>query len=176
MNQAVKRWLPICVAVLTALLITRERLAAYRLGRTSAAVVVLARPAVVSELDDVTFAARLRPDIAATMRPTGHPSDPLLFEPHLIGWFWVPDLDGIDNQTKACANRSLTCTIELHGSGTMVYSVRTEHQLCAGWVHVHVRQLPDIDESPSDSLQRVRSDSVSAAIRTKQAHWEPCTA
>ncbi len=36
------------------------------------------RVSVVSEMDDVTFTARIRPDLAATMRPTGHPSDPLL--------------------------------------------------------------------------------------------------
>ena len=159
-----------------ALVVVDEQAGARRLSLNAPAVIVTATPSVVSEMDDVTFTARIRPDLAATMRPTGHPSDPLLFEPHLIGWTWVPDLDVIDTRTKGCSGRALTCTELLWASGTMVFSVRTAHQLCTGSVHVRVLQLPDIRESTADSLQRVRADSASAAIRTKQAHWEPCTA
>ena len=122
------------IAGVTAI-VAHEQAGARHLHRKAPAVIVTAASSVVSEMDDVTFTARIRPDLAATMRPTGHPSDPLLFDPHLIGWIWVPDLDVTDTRTKGCPTRALTCTVMLLGSGTMVFS-----------------------------------------IRTKQAHWEPCTA
>jgi hypothetical protein len=128
----------------------------------------------VQQLTAVTFTARIRPDLAATMRPAPQRGDPFLFEPHIIGWHWIPDLDGIDPWTKACPNADLTCATLIHGSGTMVFSIRTRDQLCADWVHVDAVSVPDIEEG-RDSLPRLRSDSIMMAVKTKAPTWTRCT-
>lgn len=139
-----------------------------------AAVRVSASRTKVQQLSSVTFTARIRPDVAATMHPADQRGDPFLFEPHIIGWLWVPDLDGIDPWTKACASPELTCTTLIHGSGTMVFSIRTRDQLCADWVHVDAVNVPDIDDG-RDSLPRLRSDSIMMAVKTKAPTWTRCT-
>jgi len=125
-------------------------------------------------LDSVTFVARIRPDIAAKLRRVDHPGDPTEGVPQIVGWQWVTDLGQTDPWTKACETRDLTCTITVHGSGTMVFSVRLATEVCADWVHVETRSVPDFDET--DSLPRLRADSVKAAIRTKVPSWPRCTA
>jgi hypothetical protein len=109
------------------------------------------------------------------MKRVDHPNDPVLFTPHIIGWFWFSDIDGVDVQTKACDTRELRCTTVVHGSGTMVFSIRTKDQLCADWIHIDVAQLPDVGEG-RDSSARLRADSVSMAIKTKAPSWQRCTA
>ncbi len=129
------------------------------------------RPVVI---DSVTFVARIRPDITAKLRRVDHPGDPTEGMPHIVGWQWVPDLGEVDPWTRGCETRELTCTIMVHGSGTMAFSVRLATQVCADWVHVETRSVPDLDET--DSLPRLRADSVEAAIRTKVPNWLRCTA
>jgi hypothetical protein len=125
-------------------------------------------------LASVTFVARIRPDIAAKLVRVDHPGDPTEGVPHIVGWQWVSDLGEVDPWTKACETRELTCRITVHGSGTMVFSVRLAAQVCADWVHIEMRSVPDVDET--DSLPRLRADSVEAAIRTKVPSWPRCTA
>ena len=125
-------------------------------------------------IDSVTFVARIRPDIAAKLRRVDHPGDPTEGTPHIVGWQWVSDLGQVDPWTKACETRDLACTIMVHGSGTMVFSIRLATEVCAHWVHIETRNVPDVDET--DSRQRVRADSVEAAIRTKVPSWPRCTA
>jgi hypothetical protein len=137
-------------------------------------VVVSAGTTRPHEVDSVTFVARIRPDIAARLKTVDHPGDPAEGVPHIVGWQWIADLGEIDPWTKACATRELTCTIMVHGSGTMVFSVRLATQVCADWVHVETRNVPNVDET--DSLPRLRADSVEAAIRTKVPSWPRCTA
>lgn len=125
-------------------------------------------------LDSVTFVARIRPDIAAKLHRVDHPGNPAEGVPHIVGWQWVSDLGDIDPWTKACETRELTCTIMVHGPGTMVFSVRLATEVCADWVHIDIRTFPDFDET--DSLPRLRADSAEAAIRTKVPSWPRCTA
>jgi hypothetical protein len=139
------------------------------------AVVLSASKQKVSVLANVTFTARIRPDLAATMQHSDHPGDPVLFEPHIIGWHWIPDIDLVDPWTTACDTRELSCRTSIHGSGTMVFSIRTRDQVCADWVHIDALSVPDVDEG-MDSLPRLRADSISMAITTKAPSWRPCTA
>ena len=141
---------------------------------TDPAVVVTADKKSVQWLDFVRFTARIRPDLARTMKNVDHPGDPALLEPHIIGWHWVPDIDLIDPWTTACDTRELSCAIQVHGSGTMVFSIRARNQVCADWVHIDAGSVPDIDET--DSTARVRGDSISAAVATKAPTWRRCTA
>jgi hypothetical protein len=129
------------------------------------------RPLVTAS---VTFVARIRPDIAAKLERVDHPGDPTEGVPQIVGWQWVSDLGEVDPWTKACETRELTCTITVHGSGTMVFSVRLATEVCADWVHLETRSAPDFDET--DSMPRLRADSVEAAIRTKVPSWPRCTA
>jgi hypothetical protein len=129
------------------------------------------RPLIVAS---VTFVARIRPDIAAKLRRVDYPGDPMEGVPHIVGWQWVPDLGEIDLWTKACETRELTCTITVHGSGTMVFSVRLATEVCADWVHIDTRSALDFFET--GSMPRLRADSVEAAIRTKVPSWPRCTA
>lgn len=138
------------------------------------AVVVTANTTRVHWLDSVAFVAQIRPDIAAMLQPPGHADTTTRARPHIVGWLWVPDLSGVDPWTKACTSVDLTCTIDVHGSGTMVFSIRLSNDVCAGWVHVEAQSIADIDET--DSTSRVRDDSINAAIRTKAPTWTPCTA
>ena len=138
------------------------------------AVVVSADRKRVPALDAVTFNARIRPDLAATMQSTDSPGDPTLLEPHIVGWHWIPDIDLIDPWTKACETRELSCTTMIHGSGTMVFSIRTRDQVCADWVHIDVLSVPDVDET--DALPRLRDDSISMAVTTKAPSWRRCGA
>lgn len=138
------------------------------------AVTLSASRTKVYELDSVTFTARVRPDLMRTMRAVGHPGDPLLTVPHVIGWRWIPDLDVLDPWTKACETHDLVCSASLHGSGTMVFAIRTVDQVCADWVHVDVLALPDVDET--DPTARLRADSVRRAIKTTVPTWKRCTA
>ncbi len=137
------------------------------------AVRLTAGATIVHWIDSVTFVAHIRPDVAAQLRPADHPGDPMDLAPHIIGWHWVPDLDWIDQWTQTCPGPGLTCTIMVHGGGTMVFSVRLRDQVCADWVHVEARSVPDVDET--DSIPRLRADSVDAAIRTKTPTWARCT-
>src|SRR5215467_14295377 len=86
-------------------------------------VVVSAGATRALTLDSVTFVARIRSDIAAQLKKVDSPGDPREGVPHIVGWQWVADLGEIDLWTKACETRNLTCTIMVHGSGTMVFSV-----------------------------------------------------
>jgi hypothetical protein len=127
-------------------------------------------------IDSVRFVARIRPDVAAQLRPTDHPGDPLDTTAHVVGWHWIPDIDIIDPWTKACESRGSTCVVEVHGSGTMVFSIRLPEQVCADWIHIDALSVPDIDEvSKSDARARLHADSVSVAIRTKAPYWARCT-
>ncbi len=74
----------------------------------------------------------------------------------------------------AYTSRQLSCRIMIHGSGTMVFSVRLASDVCADWIHIETRSAPDFDET--DSTPRVRADSIDAAIRTKVPSWPRCTA
>jgi hypothetical protein len=86
-------------------------------------------------------------------------------------------MDVTDLWTKACESRDLACAVEVHGSGTMVFTIRLPDQVCADWIHIDALSLPDFDElHESDSRDRLHADSVSVAIRTKAPHWERCTA
>jgi hypothetical protein len=143
----------------------------------SPAVALSASRTTVQSLDSVTFIARVRADVAAQLRPTNSPGDPTEATPHIVGWHWIPDIDIIDPWTKACDSRDYTCAVQVHGSGTMVFSIRLPEQVCAGWIHIDALNAPGIDEAnESDARARVRADSVSVAIRTKTPHWERCTA
>jgi len=137
-------------------------------------VAVAAQATLVHALDSVTFIARIRSDIAGELRRVDHPGDPAEGVPHIVGWQWFPDLGQIDPWTTACTSRELRCTIMVHGSGTMVLSVRFAGQVCADWVHVETRSVPDFVET--DSMPRLRTDSIEAAIRTKVPSWPRCTA
>jgi hypothetical protein len=137
-------------------------------------VAVSAQATRVYAIDSVTFTARIRSDIAGELRRVDHPGNPAEGVPHIVGWQWVPDLGEVDPWTTACTSRELRCTIIVHGSGTMVFSVRLAGQVCADWVHVETRSTPDFDET--DSLPRLRADSIEAAIRTKVPGWPRCTA
>ena len=137
-------------------------------------VAVSAQATLVQVIDSVTFIARIRSDVAAELRRVDHPGNPAEGVPHIVGWQWVSDLGQIDPWTTACTSRELRCTIIVHGSGTMVFSVRLADQVCADWVHVETRSVPDVDET--DSMPRLRTDSIEAAIRTKVASWPRCTA
>ena len=137
-------------------------------------VTVSAQATLVHVIDSVTFIARIRSDIAGELRRVDHPGDPSEGVPHIVGWQWVSDLGQIDPWTTACVSRELRCTIMVHGSGTMVFSVRLADQVCADWVHVEARSVPDIDET--DSTPRLRTDSIQAAVRTKVPSWPRCTA
>jgi hypothetical protein len=145
-------------------------------GAAAKAPVVVVSANVVRPLvtDSVTFVARIRSDIAGKLRRVDHPGDPTEGVPQIVGWQWIPDLGEVDPWRTACTTRELTCTIMVHGSGTMVFSVRLATQVCADWVHVETRSVPDIDET--DSTARVRADSVEATIRTKMPSWPRCTA
>jgi hypothetical protein len=138
------------------------------------AVVISADKKRVPALDLVTFKARIRPDLAATMQHTDSPGDPNLFDPHIVGWHWIPDIDLIDPWTKACETREQACTTMIHGSGTMVFSIRTRDQVCADWVHIDALSIPDVDET--NALARLRADSISMAIATKAPSWRRCSA
>lgn len=138
------------------------------------AVVLRADNVKIAELDDVTFTARVRPDLMRTMQVVAHPGDPFLTVPHVIGWRWIPDLDVYDPWTKACETRDLVCSTSLHASGTMVFAIRTIDQVCADWIHVDVLLLRNFDEP--DSTERVRLDSTSMSIKTKMPVWKRCTA
>jgi hypothetical protein len=138
------------------------------------AVVISADKRRVPTLDVVTFNARIRPDLAATMKHTDSPGDPTLFDPHIVGWHWIPDIDLIDPWTKACETRELSCRTVIHGSGTMVFSIRTRDQVCADWVHIDAISIPDVSET--EALTRLRADSISMAISTKAPMWRRCAA
>ena len=142
------------------------------------AVALSASQTSVHWLDSVTFVARIRSDIAARLRPMDHPGDATDGTPHVVGWRWIPDIDIIDPWTKACESRDSTCTVEIHGSGTMVFSIRLSDQVCADWIHIDALSLPDIGEvdDPGSGRRRLRADSVSVSIRTKAPYWERCTA
>jgi len=137
-------------------------------------VTVSAQTTRVYPTDSVTFSASIRSDIAGKLRRVDHPGDPAEAVPHIVGWQWVPDLGEVDPWTTACSSRELRCTIMVHGSGTMVFSVRLAGQVCADWVHVDTRSVPDLDET--DSMPRLRADSIEAAIRTKAPSWRRCAA
>jgi len=143
-------------------------------ARKDPAVTVSTEARRVYVLDSVAFVARVRADIARELRRVDHPGDPTEGVPHIVGWQWVPDLGEVDPWTTACTSREFRCTIMVHGSGTMVFSVRLAGQVCADWVHVETRSVPDIDET--DSIPRLRSDSTEATIRTKVPSWPRCTA
>ena len=120
---------------------------------------------------DVTFTARLRPDVAVEIaRAKGE--DPLN-GPRIIGWHWIPDLDNIDPFTKVCAAKELTCSMPVLWSGTMVFSIQIQNQLCADWVHIQVTTIPDLDEK--DSMPRIQFDSIHKAMKTKSPSWNRCT-
>jgi hypothetical protein len=164
------------IGVLALMLVGGAAAAAAARSRVNDPAVVVSMPAKkVWVTDTVTFTARIRPDLAATMRPVVYQDEMSQFTPHIIGWLWIPDLDGIDPWTKACITPALSCTMMVHGSGTMVFTIRTRDQLCADWVHVEAHMVPGIDER-NDSMPRIRADSITMAIRTKQPHWERCTA
>jgi len=137
-------------------------------------VTVSAQATRVYPTDSVTFTASIRSDIAGKLRKVDHPGDPAEAVPHIVGWQWVPDLGEVDPWTTACSSRELRCTIMVHGSGTMVFSVRLAGQVCADWVHVDTRSVPDLDVT--DSMPRLRADSIEAAIRTKAPSWRRCAA
>jgi hypothetical protein len=138
------------------------------------AVLVSASRTKVQQTELVVFTARIREDLMKTIRrpPSG---DPYELEPHIIGWHWVPDIDGIDQWTKACADAKLSCSITVHGSGTMVFSIRAGGQVCADWVHIDAVPPPDVEEG-RDSLPRIKADSANMAITTKTPTWQRCTA
>lgn len=138
----------------------------------AAAVIVSASTDTIRGVDSVTFVARIRPDIAAEL--SNAPSDTLV--PHIVGWVWIPDLDGIDPWTRGCASTALSCATEVHGSGTMVFSIRLLNEICAGWAHVESLSVPDIDLESDDPRRRLRDDSISMAMKTKSASWQPCGA
>lgn len=137
------------------------------------AVVVTGSATTIRGLDSVRFVAQVRPDIAAKMQDPGV-ADTLV--PHVVGWIWIQDLDIIDPWTKACRAADTVCTTLVHGSGTMVFSLRLRDQICAGWAHVEVLSIPDIDLERDNPTARSRDDSISLAMTTKTASWRPCTA
>jgi hypothetical protein len=143
----------------------------------SPAVVLVSSPKTVSVIDSVSFVAHVRPDIAAQFRPSDHLGDGGLHSA-VIGWHWYPDLDIVDPWTKACDGRDSTCTIMVHGAGTMTFTVKLGNVVCADWVHLEPRSLPDIDEVDDSTLapRRLREDSIRATIKTKSPYWQRCTA
>jgi hypothetical protein len=142
-------------------------------GDPAKPVAVTAERTTIEVLDSVTFTATIRPDIAVLLNRSPSSADPDAVSPHVVGWLWVPDLGGVDPWTKACDAPALTCRSELHGSGTMVFSIRLIDEVCADWVHVEAEAPPDIDER--DSSARKRRDSVNKFMRTKSPTWERCS-
>ncbi|HXT17300.1 MAG TPA: hypothetical protein VN706_16800 [Gemmatimonadaceae bacterium] len=140
---------------------------------TEKPVTLSATPLTIHGVDSVTFVATLRPDIARLVAASTADPDTGAIHPHIVGWFWVPDLVGMDPWTKGCVSVALTCRTELHGDGTMVFSVRVMDQICADWVHIEEESIPDVDER--DSSVRKRRDSVNKLIRTKSPMWERCS-
>lgn len=136
-------------------------------------IVVSASKTEVRGPDSVTFTAAIGPDLSRALNRGDTLRDSNAMRPHAVGWFWVPDLDAIDPWTRACGSRELSCRIMLHGSGTMVFSVRLQGEVCAGWVHVEMLSLPDVDQD--EPRKRAYADSVSRAIKTKSATWERCS-
>lgn len=135
-------------------------------------VVISASQSTFLVADEVTFTARIRPDLAAEIRRYKDDQDYPL-GPRIIGWNWIPDLDSTDRITKACAAPTLTCTMMVGWSGTIVFSIQVHNQLCAAWLHVAATVLPVIDER--DSTPRVRFDSIHKAMNTKSPTWRRCT-
>jgi hypothetical protein len=136
-------------------------------------VTVTAERTTIVGIDSVTFTATIRPDIAVLLNRSPLSADRDAVSPHVVGWLWVPDLGGVDPWTKACATAALSCRAELHGSGTMVFSIRLIDDVCADWVHVEMEAAPDIDER--DVLARKRRDSLNKSMRTKSPTWERCS-
>jgi hypothetical protein len=136
-------------------------------------VTVTAERTTIVGIDSVTFTATIRPDLAILLNGSQSSADPDAVSPHVVGWLWVPDLVGADPWTKACAAPALTCRAELHGSGTMVFSVRLVDEVCADWVHIDAEPAPDIDER--DASARKRRDSVEKSLRTTSPTWERCS-
>jgi hypothetical protein len=136
-------------------------------------VAVSADSTLIHDADSVTFTARIRPDIARRMSPSGARDSADVFS-HIVGWFWIPDLYAQDAGTRACASQVLVCRTAIYGAGTMVFSVRVGDEICADWVHIETLSYPDI--TGDDARARKHQDSVNAAMRTKTPTWQRCTA
>ena len=137
------------------------------------AVEVSAEATLIHDADSVTFTARIRPDIARRISPSGT-RDSADAISHIVGWFWVPDLYAPDPWTHACTPQLLVCRTAIYGAGTMVFSVRVGDEICADWVHIETLSYPDV--TGDDPKARKHQDSVNAAMRTKAPTWQRCTA
>lgn len=136
------------------------------------ALVISASSTKIELGDEVTFTARIRPDLSAEILGTKTEKEYGLGG-RIIGWHWIPDLDNIDDFTKACPSKDLTCTMFVGWSGTMVFSIQVHNQLCADWVHIDATLVPQWGEK--DSIPRVRFDSVHKAMKTKSPNWTRCS-
>ena len=65
------------------------------------------------------------------------------------------------------------CVREVHGSGTMAFSIRTATDVCVASVHIESADLPDVDET--DPKPRERYNAQEAAAVGKIPSWPPCS-
>jgi hypothetical protein len=161
--------LPVALVILTAPLVAQPSSTKAVRG---AAVTVAASTSKIDIGDEVTFTARIRLDLATNIQHARN-ADAFPLGPRIIGWHWVSDLDNTDVTTKACASRELTCTMFVGWSGTMVFSIQIDNQLCADWVHVAATMIPELGEK--DSTPRLRFDSIHKSMKTKLPTWHRCT-
>jgi hypothetical protein len=124
-------------------------------------VIVEASRKNITALDTVTFDARVVSD----------------FHLNVDGWTWSPGA-GADPWTSVCAGPDTECTIGIHGSGTMTYTVEFNGEAVPGsvWISAVIpadveydehgdADVPGYSPSPEPSPQRLSGPFVPEPVR-----------
>jgi hypothetical protein len=111
---------------------------------------------VIAELDTLTY--------------TGNVSSSIPVE--FVRWTWSPDPGTTDPWTHACAESSLSCVIEIHGSGTMRFTAW--NAAGSDFITQHIDARP-VDAALAFTATDVDTDSPSDPVAASSLGWLPNT-